>query len=75
MKFKEFFNWCNCRATDGRWGMETAILCIEIINIVRKFPFWRREKEWQNINDKFKIVENIVEPTNQKIQELTGENE
>lgn len=75
MKFKEFVNWCNHRAADGCWGMETAIVCINIIGEIRKFPFWRREKEWQSVNSVLKIVENVVEPINQKIQELTGENE
>ncbi len=73
MKFKEFVNWCNCRAADGCWGMETAIICIDIIGTIRKLPLWRREKEWQSVNNVLKIVENVVEPTNRKIQEIKGE--
>lgn len=44
MKFKEFVNWCNERACDGCWGMLTAMASIDLIQQVRKIPFWRREK-------------------------------
>lgn len=68
MKFKEFVNWCNERACDGCWSMETAILCIGIIEEIRKIPFWRRKKIWAE-QEKF-ILEEIVQPINQKMKEL-----
>ena len=47
MKYKEFEQWCNERACDGRWSMQTAIACIEIMKEVNKQPFWKREKYWR----------------------------
>lgn len=44
MRFKEFVAWCNERACDGYWGMMQAITCIDILEQIRKKPFWRREK-------------------------------
>lgn len=52
--FKEFDAWCNLRACDGQWSMETAMLCVstvtEILNIK---PFLgrnkAREKAWNQI--------------------------
>jgi len=43
MKYKEFSSWCNERACDGFWGLETAIVCIDIINRIQSKPFWKRE--------------------------------
>lgn len=36
MTYKEFFRWCNDRACDGRWSMETAISCLDIIDEIEK---------------------------------------
>ena len=47
MKFREFVSWCNQRATDGCWGMLEAIVCVDIIETVRKERFWKREKFWK----------------------------
>ena len=69
MKFKEFSDWCNRRACDGCWGMAEAICCCETVQAVYKFPFWKREKMWQEIY-KDNIMP-IVEATNQKIKEIT----
>lgn len=68
MKYKEFIEWCNCRAADGCWGLETVLFCIGIVNQIRKEPFWRREKKWKELNEIYKIVETIVEPINQEIE-------
>ncbi|MBQ8393820.1 MAG: hypothetical protein IJX51_08680 [Clostridia bacterium] len=75
MKYKQFLEWCNERACDGFWGFNTITICIEVIKTVNKHPFWEREKAWQKINEELKIVENIVEPTNKKIEEYIGESE
>lgn len=70
MTYKEFFAWCNDRAADGCWGIETAIYCIDIINQIRKEPFWKREKKWKELNEKYTIVEDIINPINNKINEI-----
>lgn len=71
MKFKEFVSWCNDRSCDGCWSMLTAITCIELIKIVRKVPFWKREKYWKLVYES-KVLEQIVNPINRKIQEVYG---
>lgn len=65
MKFKEFADWCNDRAADGHWSMQTAMVCIDILNIVLKHRFWRREKVWKEEYEKY-VVENIVKPIEEK---------
>lgn len=74
MKFKQFSQWCNERACDGCWGLFEAVLCSRICENVSKIPFFRREKEWKKIDKELKIVENIVKPTNKKIEEILGAN-
>lgn len=71
MKYKEFVAWCNERACDGCWGMLESMTCIWVMEEVRKAPFWRREKVWRE-QWETKVVNEIVEPTNQKIRELCG---
>lgn len=39
MKYKEFVRWCNERACDGCWGLNTAMICINIINNMTSIPF------------------------------------
>ena len=73
MKFKEFVDWCNQRACDGCWGIKTAVLCIEVIKEIRKAPFWKREKRWEEVNADGFIEKNIVQPINQKIAEVYGD--
>lgn len=69
MKYKEFVKWCNDRASDGCWGMSTAIFCIEVVKEIDKEPFWKREKKWRKIYENT-IVYEIINPINKKIQEL-----
>lgn len=69
MKFKEFADWCNHRASDGCWDMETAMFCIGVMKIVRAKPFWKREKEWQALNSEFDIKKAVVDVINAKIKE------
>ena len=68
MKFKEFSRWCNDRAADGCWSMITAMCCIDILNDIRKEPFWRREKIWKSKYEK-DVVNDIVKPIEQKIKD------
>lgn len=73
MKFKEFVEWCNERACDGYWSMGTAIYCCELVSNIYKFRRRHREKAWEEINEREKIVEDIVNPINQKIAKLVGD--
>ena len=72
MKFKQFMNWCNDRACDGCWGMGEALYCLGVIDEVMEQPFWKREKKWNEMNVEYSIERNIVNPTNQKIAQLSG---
>lgn len=69
MTFKDFEKWCEERACDGLWGFQEAVLCTDIICILRKKPFWRREKAWRNGFRTF-VVNKIVHPVNKRIEEL-----
>lgn len=69
MRFKEFSNWCNDRACDGCWGMKEAVICSNICQEIYRLPFWKREKAWQDLYEKF-ITTNIVIPINKKIIEV-----
>lgn len=71
MKFKEFRNWCNQRACDGCWGMQIAIICLDVVDTVNKKPFWKREKFWEE-NFEQDVLKGIVEPIEKKIRELEG---
>lgn len=67
MTFKEFVNWCNCRAADGCWGLNEAMICVTLVCELKKQPFWKRTKEWKKMENE--VVTNIVNPTNKKIEE------
>lgn len=67
MTYKDFAQWCNERACDGCWGLETALRCINIINLMQSTPFWKRKKKWQEYEQQ--IVTLFVNPTNEKIHE------
>ena len=69
MKFREFVLWCNQRAADGCWGMLEAMVCVDIIETVRKERFWRREKFWKE-NYADDVLEQIVNPIEKKIEEM-----
>ena len=71
MKFKEFSAWCSDRACDGCWGMKEAIICIEVYEDIKKLPFWKREKKWEEV--KTEIESKIVEPINKMILERLEE--
>lgn len=75
MPYKAFRAWCNDRASDGCWGLNTALICIDVMGIVQMVPFWRRERVWQRLNKLCRIEEDWVNPTNRKIEELRGAEE
>lgn len=66
MTFKSFIAWCNERASDGRWDLLTAMVCIDLIAEIRKIPFWKRERVWKNQHER-QVLDEIIEPLNQKI--------
>ena len=66
MKYKEFVKWCNQRACDGQWGINTAIRCIEVINHINELPFWKKERVWKQ-NFESAILNEIVYPVNELI--------
>ena len=71
MKFRQFIKWCNDRACDGCWDMLTAITCSDLIDRVRKIPFWKREKYWRDNYEK-PVLKGIITPLENKIKELRG---
>ena len=70
MKFKQFKQWCNERACDGRWGSHDALYCMNLIENMMKIPWWRRNKTWKKIETR--VLYAVVNPINQKIQEVMG---
>lgn len=72
MKYKEFVDWCNQRACDGCWGMNTAICCMEIMKNINHEPFWKREKKWRKLYENT-IVYGVVNPINKKMEENKSE--
>lgn len=72
MKYKEFRAWCNQRAADGCWGMQTAMFCVWVLGEVGKIPFWKREKVWKEKYEE-EIMRDVVEPIEKKIKEVYGE--
>lgn len=73
MKYKEFNDWCNQRACDGYWSMETAIYCIGVCEKINQEHFWKREKIWKNEYEET-IVRDVVNIINQKIKDLEERN-
>lgn len=69
MKYKEFVDWCNQRACDGCWSMNTAIYCIGVCEAVNTLPFWKRNKVWKEKYEE-EVVRDIVEVINEKRREM-----
>lgn len=69
MTFKEFKAWCNDRAADGCWSMMTALFCIDVINDIKKIPFWKRERIWKEMYEE-EVVRDVVLPINRKLSEI-----
>jgi hypothetical protein len=59
MSYKEFDDYCNERACDGRWGFEEAIACCGMIREIEEsvkgklFKRKAREKAWENLKVKY----------------------
>lgn len=66
--FKEFIEWFNERVADGFWGRaSTPMICMDIYAYIKKFPFWRREKEFQKLKDE--LNKEIIIPVNEALIE------
>lgn len=64
MSYDEFFNYCEERACDGRWSLEEAILCLNILEHLWSIKVYTyriflsrnktkkaREDEWNKIKE------------------------
>lgn len=69
MKYKEFDDWCNQRASDGCWGMKEAIYCIEACSVFSSMSPWKREKAWKEYEHR-DVLEEIVTETNKIIEKV-----
>jgi hypothetical protein len=69
MTYKEFKNWCNDRSHDGCWGLTEAITCISAYEVVSIEPFWKREKVWNNLENREEI-ELMITKTNEIIERV-----
>lgn len=67
---KEFGVFCNERACDGCWNMESAIRCVEIYQECLRQPFWKRNKYFQEYYGE--IITKFVENTNKEIEQKFG---
>lgn len=59
MKYAEFNDWCNERASDGCWSMVMAIQCCDIHNEINALPRRKREEKFQKIAKRTNLVEVI----------------
>lgn len=71
MKFKEFVKWCNERAADGCWGMQTAMICANIMSEIRAIRWWKRNKFWKQ-NYEQDVVNDIIIPIDEKRKTWLG---
>lgn len=67
MKYKEFNEWCNQRACDGCWGLQEAIICIDIIKKMQSVSFFKRKSKWIELEP---VANEIVTKTNKIIKEV-----
>ena len=70
MTFKQFKQWCNGRACDGCWGSHDALYCINLIENMKKIPWWKRKRVWKKIEHS--VIYAVVNPINKKIQDALG---
>lgn len=72
MTWREFQKWCNERACDGLWGYKECKVCVEILRLIRSLPFWKRKHMWKLVAPT--MLEKIILPTNQKIEQVRKRN-
>lgn len=61
----EFGIFCNQRACDGCWNMESAIRCMSIYKECIQQPFWKRNRYFKDHYGE--IMTKFVEDTNKEI--------
>lgn len=66
LSFKEFNDWCNQRAADGKWGYNEAIICIDIIRRINEIPIYRFRKRKQTWIELEPTANEILTKTNEK---------
>lgn len=71
ISFKKFSDWCNDRACDGCWSLNTAKICLSIYDDVSKIPFWKRGRIWKRDYEEF-VLNQIVNPINELIKKNKG---
>lgn len=71
MKFRKFANWCNERASDGKWDLQMAIHGLSIVENIYSGPLYKRRKLWKKYEaEAIKIIEKynkIMEGQNDNI--------
>lgn len=69
MTYKEFNDWCNQRAADGRWGLKEAMTCLDVCHLFLHIPKWKREKAWREFQSR-DVLEILVGETNKIIDKV-----
>ena len=51
MTYKEFLDFCNQRAADGKWGIHQTLVCLKVIDFIEDtsrgfFKKKKKEKKW-----------------------------
>ena len=49
--------------------MLEAMVCIDLMNKIRKIQFWKREKIWKE-NYEQQVLEEIINPVEKKLEEM-----
>lgn len=49
--------------------MLEAMVCIDLMNKIRKIQFWKREKFWKE-NYEQQVLEEIINPIEKKLEEM-----
>ena len=65
MSYEEFFNYCEERACDGRWGLEEAVLCLGIIKHLQSirettFIFYNKKKTRKAREEEWEIMKKYI---------------
>jgi hypothetical protein len=68
----EFGDFCNERACDGCWNIESAIRCIEIYTECMSKPFWKRKRYFQKHYGE--TITKFVKNTYREIEEKSDGN-
>jgi hypothetical protein len=68
MSFAEFKDWCNQRAADGCWSLNTAVFCLDLMRHIQKMRPWNKERAWKRFEKE--IIDGIVTPIEDKMSAL-----